>query len=105
MYEYEFAVHELGRKLREVRQNLGMTQAGLGAVLGLSSVTIALWEKNRIVPGPESSLRATRWLREVEAGTFTPAPEHLRKRSRRSQVSVDEFLAEFSSSFGLGGEN
>jgi transcriptional regulator with XRE-family HTH domain len=43
---------DLGRRIRETRQNCGMSQSDLAAALGVSSTSVYNWEANGAHPRP-----------------------------------------------------
>jgi transcriptional regulator with XRE-family HTH domain len=68
-----------GRRLAEARRRVGLSQSQLATRVGLTSQTISLYERGRIVPSAEMSLRigdelgvSVRWLVTGE-GSLLPA--------------------------------
>ena len=50
----------LGNRVRELREERGMTQAELGGAIGVTRQTVAAIEQNRYSPSLESAFRIAR---------------------------------------------
>ena len=52
----------VGNKIKELRTNLGMTQAQLAEIVGVARVSIVSIETGRFIPTIETALRISRAL-------------------------------------------
>ena len=53
--------------LKEIRKNLGVTQMGLAKKVGVSLLTIQLWERGITLPNPQNQEKLEGVLKELES--------------------------------------
>jgi transcriptional regulator with XRE-family HTH domain len=53
--------------LKEIRKNLGVTQMGLAKKVGVSLLTIQLWEHGISLPSPQNQEKLEEVLKELES--------------------------------------
>ncbi len=53
--------------LKEIRKNLGVTQMGLAKKVGVSLLTIQLWERGITLPNPQNQEKLEEVLKELES--------------------------------------
>jgi transcriptional regulator with XRE-family HTH domain len=53
--------------LKEIRKNLGVTQMGLAKKVGVSLLTIQLWERGISLPSPQNQEKLEEVLKELES--------------------------------------
>ena len=56
---------ELGQKLKDTRHQLGLSQAQLAVILGVSDTALSRWEHGNRNPRAEHSQQILRWLQQV----------------------------------------
>ena len=56
---------EIGQKLRDARHRLGLSQAQLAVILGVSDAALSRWEHGNRNPRAEHSQQILRWLQQV----------------------------------------
>ncbi len=57
---------ELGQKLKDTRHQLGLSQAQLAVILGVSDAALSRWEHGNRNPWARHSQQLLRWLQQVD---------------------------------------
>jgi transcriptional regulator with XRE-family HTH domain len=58
----------LGKRLRDVRERMVLTQAELAALLGVPERTLQAYEAGALTPRPKRHRELLAWLAEAEEG-------------------------------------
>ncbi|MFC1987013.1 helix-turn-helix domain-containing protein [Chloroflexota bacterium] len=59
-------IKDIGQKLQDARHRLGLSQAQLAVILGVSYATISRWENDNRNPWPRHSQQISRWLQQLD---------------------------------------
>jgi transcriptional regulator with XRE-family HTH domain len=103
-------MHQLGKRLRELREGMGWNQVQLGVYAGISTATVSLAESGQRTPNAETIVKLARAL-EVDPGALfaeskppkaeapsppTPAEEPVSDEERRlSDIDASQRLLEW----------
>jgi DNA-binding transcriptional regulator YiaG len=73
-------------ELKRIRRRLGVTQAALAALVGVTGNTIARWERGEVPIGPVAA-RLLRMLTATPATTDNPRVPQKRKTARKRKTA------------------
>ncbi len=86
----------LGKKIKALRENLGLTQLQLASKLGVSSSTIGMYEQGRREPSSSMLSKIC-----FELNTSTDYLIGFAKRDTQIETEVSEIIKEFTSSLQM----
>ena len=81
-----------GGEVRFLRKEMGLSQRGLGDLLGVGDQAVALWEKNGRVPKTADRMLRLVYLEHVDGNT--PIVETIRRINDLDERSSDRIVAE-----------
>ena len=81
-----------GSEVRFLRKEMGLSQRGLGDLLGVGDQAVALWEKNGRVPKTADRMLRLVYLEHVDGNT--PIVETIRRINDLDERSSDRIVAE-----------
>ena len=81
-----------GSEVRFLRKEMGLSQRGLGDLLGVGDQAVALWEKNGRVPKTADRMLRLVYLEHVDGKT--PIVETIRRINDLDERSGDRIVAE-----------